>query len=359
MQKRQRKIDTLILVECGTEDYGTQELENNHIKEKGKEEENRIVPMKVSREKGKKATAKRMEIETNLISEDVSRYTRPIVTNNKDRNAKERIELEESKLTKITQGENEEEVLVNRRKHRLILEGEDMYKAINRKINYGNTFLFWRDISRVERPDRRSTSAIKWNQRNLSPDSDKRKKITHSHNKENESGETTKFKNHYDEDKRKEGHNVERSRYIESLDEKLQIILQKLDKIEANRSKDGDKSTWKEIGPPIVPNSCKGRTKESISSKIKAEESLVESIKRDNDLGIRIACHNINGLKSNGLKLEALSDWASSEQLDVVEIAETNIAGKEGYFLAKDLQNYKAYWTEANPEKKKEPGVGF
>ncbi|CAG8689482.1 36860_t:CDS:2, partial [Gigaspora margarita] len=165
------------------------------------------------------------------------------------------------KLTRITQGENKEEVLVNRRKHRLILE--DMHKAINIKINYGNTFLFWRDISGVERPDRRSTSAIKWNRKNLPPDSDKEKKVVngfsknasklnqknilyekkimHSHNKENESGETTKFKNQYDEDKRKEGHNAERSRYIESLDKKLQIILQRLDKIEANRLRDGDK----------------------------------------------------------------------------------------------------------------------
>ena len=29
------------------------------------------------------------------------------------------------------------------------------------------------------------------------------------------------------------------------------------------------------------------------------------------------------------------------------------------YFLAKDLQEYKAYWTEANLEKKKESGVGL
>ncbi|CAG8843454.1 20386_t:CDS:2, partial [Gigaspora margarita] len=333
MEKRQRKIDTLILTEC----------------------------------------------KTNPISEDTGRHTRPIVTNNKDRNAKEGIELEESymlwdlplnfnntqvklliklygkvssinwifdsfkkraivkiaiknkrskqilddlwslsigrKLTRIIQGENEEEVLVNRGKHRLILEGinrntvevllfwqlkqvkpksayipinsnlnprgsafvyfekeEDMYKAINIKINYGNTFLFWRDISEVERPDRRSTSAVKWNWRNLLPDSDKRKKvvngfsknalklnqkntlyekkITCSHNKENVSGKTTKYKNHYDEDKRKKDYNVERLRYIKGLDEKLQIILQRLDKIEANRSRDGDKSTWKEIGAP-------------------------------------------------------------------------------------------------------------
>ncbi|CAG8766075.1 26663_t:CDS:2, partial [Gigaspora margarita] len=289
-------------------DYSTQELENNHIKEKGKKEENRIVPMEVSRKKEKKATAERMEIETIPISKDTDRHIKPIVTNNKDRNAKKRVLsinwifdsfkkrailkiaiknerskqiLDDSwslpigrKLTRIIQGENEEEVLVNRRKQRLILEGvnrntkeEDMYKAINIKINYSNTFLFWKDISGVERPDRRNTSAVKWNQRNLSLDSDKRKKvvngflksvaklnqkntlyekkITHSYNKENESGETTKYKNYYNEDKRKDSHN-EQTPHIKSLDEKLQIILQRLDKIEANRSRDGDKRQTKE-----------------------------------------------------------------------------------------------------------------
>ncbi|CAG8672909.1 41938_t:CDS:2 [Gigaspora margarita] len=74
-----------------------------------------------------------------------------------------------------------------------------------------------------------------------------KKKITRFHNKENESGETTKYKDHFDKDKRKESYSVESSRYIESLDKKLQIILQRLNKIEANRSRDGDKSTWKEI----------------------------------------------------------------------------------------------------------------
>ncbi|CAG8793151.1 32810_t:CDS:1, partial [Gigaspora margarita] len=72
------------------------ELENNYIKEKGKKGENKIVPMEVSRKKEKKAIAERMEIETNPISENTSRHTRPIVTTNKVKNAKERIELEES-----------------------------------------------------------------------------------------------------------------------------------------------------------------------------------------------------------------------------------------------------------------------
>ncbi|CAG8726975.1 403_t:CDS:2, partial [Gigaspora margarita] len=119
------------------------------------------------------------------------------------------------KLTRITQGENEEEVLVNRRKHRLILEGQYIP-------------LLERYIWRKKVVNGFSKNALKLNQKNTLYE----KKITHSHNKENVIGKTTKYKNHYDEDKRKEGHNVERSRYIEGLDEKLQIILQRLDKIE-------------------------------------------------------------------------------------------------------------------------------
>ncbi|CAG8795873.1 34080_t:CDS:2, partial [Gigaspora margarita] len=235
-----------------------------------------------------------MEIETNPISEDTSKHTRPVVTNNKDRNAKERIELEESytlwdlplnfnntqirllikryskvlsinwifdsfkkraivkiaiknerskqilddswslsidrKLTRITQEENEKEVLVNRRKHKLILEEEDMYK--NRRNPSPDSDKEKKVVNRF------SKSISKLNQKNTLYE----KKITCSYyNKENESGKNTKYKNYYDEDKRKEGHNVKRSRYIESLDEKLQIIFQRLDKIEANRLRDGDK----------------------------------------------------------------------------------------------------------------------
>ncbi|CAG8830845.1 7484_t:CDS:2, partial [Gigaspora margarita] len=104
-----------------------------------------------------------MEIEINPISEDTGEHTRSIVTNDKDRNKKERMELggtytlwnlplncnntqvkllmkryskmssinwifDSRKLIRITQKENKEEILVNRRKYRLILEG------VNRNI---------------------------------------------------------------------------------------------------------------------------------------------------------------------------------------------------------------------------------
>ncbi|CAG8794544.1 24617_t:CDS:2 [Gigaspora margarita] len=60
-----------------------------------KKEENGIVPIEVTREKEKNATAEQIEIEINPISEDTGGHTRLIVTNNKDRNAKERIKLGE------------------------------------------------------------------------------------------------------------------------------------------------------------------------------------------------------------------------------------------------------------------------
>ncbi|CAG8853783.1 30456_t:CDS:2, partial [Gigaspora margarita] len=96
-------------------------------------------------------------IEINPISEDTGGYTRSIVTNDKDKNKKKRMELggtytlwnlplnfnniqvkllmkryskmssinwifDSRKLIRIIQKENEEEILVNKKKYRLILE---------------------------------------------------------------------------------------------------------------------------------------------------------------------------------------------------------------------------------------------
>ncbi|CAG8828973.1 30029_t:CDS:2 [Gigaspora margarita] len=326
-----------------------------------------------------------MEIEINPISEDTGGHTRSIVTNDKDRNKKERMELggtytlwnlllnfnntqvkllikRYSKMSndswslpigrkhiRITQKENEEE----------ILNQEDMYKAISIKINYGNTFLFWRDITGMKRPDKQSFSIAKWNQRNQLPVSDKEKKavngflknssnlnqkntfnkkmITLFYNKENKLEELTKYKNYYNRNKRKKSYNREKYIYMESLDEKLQIILQRLDKIEANRSRFGDKiakgeqknqlvaEDWLSLQRSQLQTKDQKKNKENreetktkqlkrvtkgndLKDKRKTEKSLVELIKRNNNLGIRIACHNINRLKSNRLKLEVLSD---------------------------------------------------
>ncbi|CAG8789619.1 46269_t:CDS:2, partial [Gigaspora margarita] len=93
-----------------------------------------------------------------------------------------------------------------------------------------------------------------------------------------------------------------------------------------------DQKENKENRKEIKIKQLKRVTKSSNSKdKRKTEKLLVELIKRDNNLGIRI--------------------------LDIIEIAETNIIEKEGYFLSKDLKEYKAFRTEADPKKKK--GLGF
>ncbi|CAG8854265.1 30458_t:CDS:2, partial [Gigaspora margarita] len=180
------------------------------------------------------------------------------------------------------------------------------------------------DITGMKRPDKQSFSIAKWNQRNQLPVSDKGKKavngflknssnlnqkntfnekmITLFYNKKNKSEEPTKYKNYYNRNKKKKNYNREKSMYMESLDKKLQIILQRLDKIEANRSRFGDKT---EDQKENKKNREETRTKQlkrvtkgsDLKDKRKTEESLVELIKRNNNLEIRIACHNINRLK--------------------------------------------------------------
>ncbi|CAG8853765.1 18384_t:CDS:2, partial [Gigaspora margarita] len=126
------------------------------------------------------------------------------------------------------------------------------------------------------------------------------KKITLFHNKENELGETQSTKIIMIETK-------ERRIIIEKIvknEQKNQLAVKdwlplqrsQLQNIQL-KQREGDKAEQE--------NDSRGKKK--------TEESLVELIKRNNDLGIRIAWHNINRLKSNGLKLEALSDWANSE----------------------------------------------
>ena len=75
---------------------------------------------------------------------------------------------------------------------------------------------------------------------------------------------------------------------------------------------------------------------------------------------IQIACHNINGLKTRGWKLENLLSWAEKEEITILGITETNIAEREGKFLIyNQTAQYKGYWTSAVTDKKKGSGVGI
>ncbi|CAG8578522.1 41924_t:CDS:2 [Gigaspora margarita] len=105
-----------------------------------------------------------------------------------------------------------------------------------------------KDKAGVEGLENLHLTIEKGNRRTSIPDSDKGKRIEEntmkkkkgvfSHNKENEVVEHIRHKDSYSRSKKKESYNEEKMIYIKSLDEKLQIILQKLDKIESNKSRE-------------------------------------------------------------------------------------------------------------------------
>ena len=74
---------------------------------------------------------------------------------------------------------------------------------------------------------------------------------------------------------------------------------------------------------------------------------------------IKIGYYNINGIKRNRTKLQELIDFGIEENLDILEITETNINTKEAVFFEVNWQHYKAFWTKDNIEKRKGSGVGL
>ena len=75
---------------------------------------------------------------------------------------------------------------------------------------------------------------------------------------------------------------------------------------------------------------------------------------------IRIACHNVNGLKTRGWKLENLLGWTEKEEIAILGITETNIAERERKCLLYNCNmQYKGYWTSVISEKKKGSGIGI
>ncbi|CAG8821387.1 5832_t:CDS:2, partial [Gigaspora margarita] len=94
------------------------------------------------------------------------------------------------KLMRVTQEKNQEEILVNRRKYRLILEG------------------------RVKRTDKQFLSTENRNMRPSIPDSSKEKKIANGFSRK-----FTRYKEHHEKNKKRENYSGKRSIYIENPDE--------------------------------------------------------------------------------------------------------------------------------------------
>ena len=75
---------------------------------------------------------------------------------------------------------------------------------------------------------------------------------------------------------------------------------------------------------------------------------------------IKIACHNVNGLKTKGWKLGNLLDWAEEEEIAILGVTETNLTEREAKFLTYNTRKkYIGYWVNAVEDKKKGSGLGI
>jgi len=75
---------------------------------------------------------------------------------------------------------------------------------------------------------------------------------------------------------------------------------------------------------------------------------------------IKIACHNVNGLKTKGWKLGNLLDWAEEEEIAILGVTETNLTEREAKFLTYNTsKKYIGYWVNAVEDKKKGSGLGI
>ena len=74
---------------------------------------------------------------------------------------------------------------------------------------------------------------------------------------------------------------------------------------------------------------------------------------------LKIATHNINGIKGNSIKLEALLEWAKQEKIDIIGINETNTTERQNRFRMSRQEEYLGIWSDAEENKKKGLGVGL
>ena len=92
---------------------------------------------------------------------------------------------------------------------------------------------------------------------------------------------------------------------------------------------------------------------------VNRDKTNIEKIYTRDKIELNLAIYNINGLKSNNQKVEALYAWALDNNIDILELAETNITAKEGNFLTKSWNEHRNYWASADPDKKKGSGVSL
>src|ERR1043165_9495568 len=104
----------------------------------------------------------------------------------------------------------------------------------------------------------------------------------------------------------------------------------------------------------------KSRKEKEKEENIKTSSKQLKEKWKEGKKEIKIACHNINGLKTKGWKLGNLLSWADEEEITILGITETNLTEREGRFLTHAAnKRYVGYWSSAAEDKKKGSGVGI
>src|SRR6185295_15918338 len=68
-----------------------------------------------------------------------------------------------------------------------------------------------------------------------------------------------------------------------------------------------------------------GKERKKKEENTKARQKQLKEKWKEGKKEIKIACHNINGLKTKGWKLENLLGWANEEEITILGITETNL----------------------------------
>jgi exonuclease III len=108
------------------------------------------------------------------------------------------------------------------------------------------------------------------------------------------------------------------------------------------------------------PNEEKKSKERVEATSINTKQKQLKEKWKEGKKELKIACHNINGLKTKGWKLESLLGWAEEEEITILGIMETNLTESEGKFLMHAAnRKYVGFWASAAKDKKKGSGVGI
>jgi exonuclease III len=97
---------------------------------------------------------------------------------------------------------------------------------------------------------------------------------------------------------------------------------------------------------------------ELTSAQAITENSTIDRIGKNYD-NLKIAFHNINGIKNNQHKFLELIEYSKEHSFNIIGITETNTKEREAKYFGNLGTDYNSWWTSAEEGKHKGSGVGI